>query len=107
MLGVLSEASGRYPQKYPPFGGSFQQPTVDNAGYVARKNPDRSALIGLPWTLSDEDWRKRVGVEPTKSRLATLSGFEGQPPHRERFPSARNNGGSLEKCHRPSLAAET
>src|SRR5690349_13880809 len=33
-------------------------------------------------------WRKRVGVEPTKSRLATLSGFEGQPPHRERFPSA-------------------
>src|SRR3569833_2960377 len=47
-----------------------------------------------------EDWRKRVGVEPTKSRLATLSGFEGQPPHRERFPSARDNGGSTKLCHR-------
>ena len=47
-------------------------------------NPDH---FGLCWIASDEDWRKGVGVEPTKSRLATLSGFEGQPPHRERFPS--------------------
>jgi len=34
-----------------------------------------------------------VGVEPTKSRLATLSGFEGQPPHRERFPSVGDDSG--------------
>ena len=46
-----------------------------------------------------------MGVEPTKSRLATLSGFEGQPPHRERFPSARDNGGSAELCHRRTPVA--
>jgi hypothetical protein len=27
-------------------------------------------------------WRKRVGVEPTKDRLTTLTGFEVRPPHR-------------------------
>ena len=42
---------------------------------------------GLPWTGWDQNWRKRVGVEPTKNRLTALSGFEGQPPHRERFSS--------------------
>jgi hypothetical protein len=40
-----------------------------------------------------------VGVEPTKSRLATLSGFEGQPPHRERFPSAEDHRAGLRDCH--------
>jgi hypothetical protein len=32
-----------------------------------------------------------VGVEPTKNRLTALSGFEGQPPHRERFSSVFDN----------------
>src|SRR4051794_21285012 len=42
------------------------------------------------WTRS---WRKRVGVEPTKDRLAALSGFEVRPPHRGRFSSTRLSGG--------------
>src|SRR6185295_14648944 len=41
----------------------------------------------------DGSWRKRVGVEPTKSRLATLTGFEVRPPHRERVPSKIILGG--------------
>ena len=32
-------------------------------------------------------WRKRVGVEPTKDRLAASPGFEVRTPHRGRFPS--------------------
>lgn len=32
-------------------------------------------------------WRKRVGVEPTKDRLAAPPGFEVRTPHRGRFPS--------------------
>lgn len=32
-------------------------------------------------------WRKEVGVEPTRDRLATPTGFEAQPRHRTRFPS--------------------
>src|SRR5262245_133493 len=32
-------------------------------------------------------WRKRVGVEPTKDRLTTLTGFEVQPPHQGRVSS--------------------
>ena len=34
-----------------------------------------------------ENWRKRVGVEPTKDRLAALPGFEVRTPHQGRFPS--------------------
>src|SRR5690348_11122158 len=68
--------------------------------YHARNEAKADVFDSAVWMLSDEDWRKRVGVEPTKSRLATLSGFEGQPPHRERFPSAGDNGGSAESCHR-------
>ena len=33
-------------------------------------------------------WRKRVGVEPTKDRLAALPGFEVRTPHQGRFPSS-------------------
>ena len=33
-------------------------------------------------------WRKRVGVEPTKDRLAAPPGFEVRTPHRGRFSSA-------------------
>ena len=69
-------------------GLSASQLRVQLTRDTAHENKrDESGFIGLRWTLSDEDWRKGVGVEPTKSRLATLSGFEGQPPHRERFPS--------------------
>lgn len=32
-------------------------------------------------------WRKRVGVEPTKDRLAAPPGFEVRTSHRGRFPS--------------------
>src|ERR1700730_11483033 len=34
-----------------------------------------------------ENWRKRVGVEPSKDRLAALPGFEVRTPHQGRFPS--------------------
>src|SRR5258708_20306202 len=45
---------------------------------------------GLPYPRSNDRWRKRVGVEPTKDRLTTLTGFEVQPPHQGRFPSPRH-----------------
>jgi hypothetical protein len=48
--------------------------------------------------------RKRVGVEPTKNRLTALSGFEGQPPHRERFPSVVDNCPEPARCHRSAAA---
>src|SRR5262249_52159126 len=32
-------------------------------------------------------WRKRMGVEPTKGRLAAPPGFEVRTPHRGRFSS--------------------
>src|SRR5215472_17846835 len=32
-------------------------------------------------------WRKRMGVEPTRDRLAAPPGFEVRTPHRGRFPS--------------------
>src|SRR5262245_59318897 len=35
-----------------------------------------------------EEWRKRMGVEPTKERLTPLTGFEARPPHRGSIPSA-------------------
>src|SRR5215813_10317599 len=34
-----------------------------------------------------ETWRKRMGVEPTKDRLAAPPGFEVRTPHRGRFSS--------------------
>src|SRR5690606_24859724 len=34
-----------------------------------------------------ETWRKRVGVEPTKDRLAALPGFEVRTSHRGRCSS--------------------
>jgi len=37
--------------------------------------------------LPSAGWRKGVGVEPTKDRQATSTGFEVRPPHRGRFPS--------------------
>src|SRR5476651_2763138 len=55
--------------------------------------------------LSDGSWRKRVGVEPTKNRLAALSGFEGQPLHRERFPSIRDDRLDRPRCHPAAGAA--
>ena len=36
-------------------------------------------------TAFDAGWRKRVGVEPTKNRLAALPGFEVRTPHRGTF----------------------
>ena len=33
------------------------------------------------------EWRKEVGVEPTRERLTPPTGFEARPPHQERFPS--------------------
>ena len=61
--------------------------------------PEKQDVLGPLRTASDKSWRKRVGVEPTKSRLATLSGFEGQPPHRERFPSTIHNSPEPSRCH--------
>jgi hypothetical protein len=54
--------------------------------------------------LRGREWRKRVGVEPTKNRLTALSGFEGQPPHRERFPSIVDNCPEPARCHRSAAA---
>src|SRR5262244_2694212 len=34
-----------------------------------------------------QTWRKRMGVEPTKDRLAAPPGFEVRTPHRGRFSS--------------------
>ena len=45
-----------------------------------------------------------MGVEPTKNRLTALSGFEGQPPHRERFPSVVDNSPERGRCHLSAAA---
>lgn len=34
-----------------------------------------------------KDWRKAVGVEPTRERLPSPTGFEARPHHRVRLPS--------------------
>jgi hypothetical protein len=34
-------------------------------------------------------WRKEMGVEPTRERLTSPTGFEARPPHQERFPSIK------------------
>ena len=36
------------------------------------------------------EWRKGVGVEPTRERLTPPTGFEVRPHHQERFPSVLN-----------------
>ena len=38
-------------------------------------------------SLHTKIWRKEMGVEPTQDRLAALTGFEDQPPHRGCIPS--------------------
>src|SRR5215472_11397707 len=51
----------------------------------------------MSWQRSSrgpQTWRKRMGVEPTKDRLAAPPGFEVRTPHRGRFSS-------LIRCARP------
>src|SRR5262247_4559068 len=38
-------------------------------------------------SCAPQTWRKRMGVEPTKDRLAAPPGFEVRTPHRGRFSS--------------------
>ena len=52
----------------------------------------QAEAVDLFTKAHDWNWRKRAGVEPTQDRLTALSGFEGQPPHRERFPSIDDDG---------------
>ncbi len=70
-----------------------------NAGPIV--GPVQKFTLGESAQCGREDWRKRVGVEPTKNRLAALSGFEGQPPHRERFPSTSDHSPECAACHAP------
>src|SRR4029077_11630254 len=49
---------------------------------VAAGSACRGARVGR------KSWRKAAGVEPTRKRLAPPPGFEAQPHHRVRVPSA-------------------
>src|SRR5437762_7080810 len=51
------------------------------AGPVAR-------LARVPSYAAGANWRKAAGVEPTRKRLTPPPGFEAQPHHRVRVPSA-------------------
>src|SRR5215813_14385 len=48
----------------------------------SQSNPQGSTSHSTSQPPRGGDWRKRVGVEPTKNRLATLARFEAWPPHR-------------------------
>jgi hypothetical protein len=87
MWGYFPAKPKRYPQRYAPMGVCRvgRRRTVPDG--LHRQKPINKGSNEHHRTASVRSWRKRVGVEPTKSRLATLSGFEGQPPHRESFPS--------------------
>ena len=52
------------------------------------------------WTALEQSWRKRVGVEPTRDRLATPAGFEDRPPH-------RGTTSSVAAIHRRVLTARS
>src|ERR1700677_4430463 len=61
------------------------------------RSPDRQASLSSSGRTeglrrfqarsSGRGWRKRVGVEPTRDRLAAPHGFEVRAPHRGRFSS--------------------
>ncbi len=38
--------------------------------------------------LGKKEWRRGVGVEPTRDRIRPHTGFEGQETHRDLYPSA-------------------
>ena len=57
-----------------------RRPSPPRRGCQGRQLRVRSS--GVP-----RGWRKRVGVEPTKDRLAAPPGFEVRTPHRGRFSS--------------------
>src|SRR5215475_8728083 len=48
-----------------------------------------------------ETWRKRMGVEPTKDRLAAPPGFEVRTPHRGRFSSLIRHTRPFRSCSCP------
>ena len=52
---------------------------------------DDGTLVNAGERVRTENWRKRVGVEPTKDRQAALPGFEVRTPHQGRFPSPQPN----------------
>src|SRR3984893_12759033 len=47
----------------------------------------RRRLVMSGIMRASQAWRKRMGVEPTKDRLAAPPGFEVRTPHRGRFSS--------------------
>ena len=47
-----------------------------------------SELLSRNIVYNQHELAEEAGVEPTKSRLATLPGFEVRTPHRGRFSSA-------------------
>jgi hypothetical protein len=66
------------------------------ADLICSLRPSRDGHSVFSGRMPRENWRKRVGVEPTKDRQAAPTGFEVRPPHRERFPSLRNLRASLD-----------
>src|SRR5882724_2033416 len=77
------------PRGPPSAGGSRADTPILAAPFLRRPcatGPESRAASGnlaKRW----KRWRKRVGVEPTKDRLTTLTGFEVQPPHQGRVSS--------------------
>ena len=65
----------------------------DPRGRLSPRQHHRRGDVGTPPASKStaeaigDFWRKRMGVEPTKDRLAAPPGFEVRTPHRGRFSS--------------------
>src|SRR5208282_4922524 len=76
-------AAVRDPQFVPPPRGEIPPRPLPRPA----RRPEGLRETTSPSFDAPRGWRKRVGVEPTKDRLAAPPGFEVRTPHRGRFPS--------------------
>ena len=68
----------------------FDRPTIPNDGRLTRGGAEifgHSVAAEQQRRQAATHRRKRAGVEPTRSRRAAPTGFEGRPAHRSRFSS--------------------
>ena len=83
------EGEGALLLERPDALGRFAAESLLGCGGVCRRlrsSAARKAAAGALIRLL-RAWRKRVGVEPTKDRLAAPPGFEVRTPHRGQFSS--------------------
>lgn len=77
-----TESSAATPARGKTMENEILRETVEPPGGQQRK---RAEQAGKPM------WRKAAGVEPTRERLTSPTGFEAQPHHRIRMPSFGEN----------------